>query len=120
MYVLLADLILVVHVLFAAFNLLGLVAIWVGAALGMGFVRNRWFRGFHLLAMAVVVAESLGGVVCPLTRWETSLRHLAGTGRAYHGSFMHHWARQFFYFDLPPEVFTLLYVLFFAAMLLTL
>ena len=41
-------------------------------------MRNFWFRGSHLGAIAVVAAESLVGFVCPLTTWENRLRLLAG------------------------------------------
>lgn len=117
MYGLLADIILVLHVGFASFVVLGLVVIWGAAFIGASWVQGRWFRGVHLVAMGVVVAESLVGVVCPLTSWESSLRSLAGQEAAYEQSFMHHWAQEFFYFDLPPWAFTCIYLAFFAAMI---
>ncbi len=119
MYNTLADFILLVHVLFAAYNVLGLALIWCGAIVGWGFVRGRWFRGTHLAAMGVVVAESLLGMVCPLTRWESRLRLLSGDGE-YEKSFMHHWAEKLFYYDVPLQTFTVIYVAFFVAMLATL
>ncbi|MFH1913679.1 MAG: DUF2784 domain-containing protein [Pseudomonadota bacterium] len=115
---LLADLILAVHVLFAAYNVLGLAVVWIGALARWRFVGNRWFRGTHLAAMGVVVAEALLGVACPLTVWENQLRVEAGQG-PYAESFLSHWAERFFYFDAPPEVFTAIYAAFFALMVLS-
>lgn len=109
MYGLLADLVLLAHVGFALFIVLGLAAVWVGWAAGWGWVRNRWFRGAHLAAMGVVVLETALGWFCPLTRWELALRRLAGQDPAYQGSFMHHWAQQLFYFDLSPRAFLAMY-----------
>ena len=43
-----ADAILVVHVLFVLFVLLGVVAIYVGFWLSWSWVRNIWFRWLHL------------------------------------------------------------------------
>ncbi len=40
-----ADIVLVLHFCIAAFITLGLLAIWLGAALGWRWVRNPWLRG---------------------------------------------------------------------------
>src|SRR6185436_10427005 len=69
-----ADVLLVVHFLIAAFIVLGLAAVWLGAALGWRWVRNPWFRYLHLSAIAFVAAEAVLGVMCPLTVWEDMLR----------------------------------------------
>jgi hypothetical protein len=76
---LLADALLVVHFAIAAFILGGLIAVWVGAALAWGWVRNPWFRYLHLGAIAFVALEALAGIACPLTVWEDLLR--GGGGR---------------------------------------
>ena len=59
----LADFILVVHALFVLFVVGGLIATWVGVALGLAFAVNPWFRGLHLAAIGFVVAEDLLGDV---------------------------------------------------------
>ena len=61
-----ADALLVVHFLIAAFIVAGLVLVWLGAALGWRWVRNPWFRYLHLGAIGFVAAEALLGVACPL------------------------------------------------------
>ena len=110
-----ADALLVVHFLIAAFVVLGLVAVWLGAALGWPWVRNPWFRYLHLGAIAFVAAEALFGVVCPLTVWEDMLR-----GGARTDSFVGRWVRYFLFYEAPEWVFTLAYLGWSAATLLTL
>ena len=56
----------------------GLVAILLGGWRKWRWVRNFWFRLLHFLMIAVVVVESLVGIVCPLTDWEDALREKAG------------------------------------------
>ena len=73
-----ADAILLLHVLFVAFVVLGLVLVFVGRALGWFWVRNRWFRLLHLIAIAVVVIQSWLRVICPLTTLEMEFRSRAG------------------------------------------
>ena len=55
-----------------------MAAILAGIALRWAWVRNFWFRTIHLAMIAVVVAESLCGIVCPLTDWEDRLREAGG------------------------------------------
>ena len=94
----LADAILVLHVCFALFVAGGLVAVWIGAWLGTAWVRGRAFRIAHLSATGVVALESLLGLVCPLTEWESGLREVAGSA-GYAGSFVGHWLGRLLYYD---------------------
>ena len=110
-----ADAILVVHFLIVMFIAGGLLAVWLGAALGWRWVRNRWFRYLHLAAIAFVAAEALLGVMCPLTVWEDALR-----GGASAESFVGRWVRYFLYYDAPDWLFSLIYVGWAAATLATL
>jgi len=66
-----------------------------------------------------VAAESLAGIVCPLTIWENNLRLLAEGGEPYEGSFVQHWLRRVMFFEASESTFTILYVLFFAAVALS-
>ena len=120
LYALLADLILILHFAFVAFVVAGLVAVWVGWLCRWRFVHNFWFRLAHLLAIGVVAAESLAGIVCPLTTWENSLRLLAGSGEHYEGSFVQHWLHRVMFFEASESTFTILYILFFAVVALSL
>lgn len=105
---LLADAILVIHVLFVLFVIFGLAAIYLGCFLKWSWIRNRLFRIVHLLAIGVVVLQSWIGVICPLTIWEMELREKAG-GATYSGSFIQHWLHTLLYYSAPEWVFTTLY-----------
>jgi hypothetical protein len=118
-YKLLADLVLIIHFGFVVFVVVGLVLVWIGYFAAWRFVRNPWFRLAHLLAMGVVVAESLCGVVCPLTTWEADLRVKAGEGQTYGGSFLQHWVHRVMFFQFSENVFTAIYVGVFALIVLS-
>jgi polyferredoxin len=110
-----ADVLLVVHFLIAAFIVLGLLAVWLGAALGWPWVRNPWFRYLHVAAIAFVAAEAVLGIACPLTVWEDLLR---GGARA--ESFIGRWVRALLFYQAPEWVFTAAYVAWTLATLATL
>ena len=105
---LLADLVLVVHFVFVLFVVGGFALILAGAALAWGWVRHRAFRIAHLAAIALVLAESLAGIACPLTLWEDALRRAGPSGR----SFVARWLARLLYYDCPEWTFTLAYALF--------
>ena len=106
---LLADGVLLLHLLFVLFVVGGLAAVVVGARRWSG-VRNRTFRLAHLGAIAFVAAESVLGIACPLTVWEDALR---GGGPAH--SFVGRWVARLLYYDLPEWVFAVAYCAFAAA-----
>jgi len=110
-----ADVLLVVHFLIAAFIVAGLVLVWVGAALGWRWVRDPWFRYLHLGAIAFVAAEALLGVMCPLMVLEDMLR-----GRVLAESFTSRWIGALLYYRAPEWVFTVAYLAWTTATLLTL
>jgi hypothetical protein len=116
---LLADLVLVVHVAFIAFVIFGLILTWIGWLRRWGWVRNLWFRLAHLAAIGVVAAQALFGIICPLTIWEDDLRLLAGGEGRYAGSFIQHWLHQLIFFEAEGYVFTIAYVTFFLAVVLS-
>lgn len=111
----LADALLVLHFLVAAFIVGGLVGVWIGAAAGWDWVRNPAFRWLHLGAIAFVAVEALLGIACPLTVWEDALR-----GGSRPDSFVARWVAELLYYRAPPWVFTLAYCLWTGATLLTL
>ncbi|MGZ8940612.1 MAG: DUF2784 domain-containing protein [Limisphaerales bacterium] len=118
-YLILADLILLVHFSFVAFIVLGFVVIWTGYVLGWGFVRNFRFRMAHLVAMGFVAAESLVGMVCPLTEWENNLRVRGGGGAKYEASFIEHWLGGVLFYEMSEGMFMAIYCGFFALVLVT-
>lgn len=120
LYGLYADLILVFHFTFVLFVVLGLLVIWIGYFRQWVFVRNFWFRLVHLLTIGLVASESLVGILCPLTAWENQFRLRACSGQAYQGSFIQHWIHQVMFYNASETTFTVIYLLFFSAVLLSL
>jgi hypothetical protein len=110
-----ADVIVVVHFGVVLFIVGGLLGVWIGAALGWAWVRQRWFRYLHLAAIAYVAAEAVLGVACPLTVWEALAR-----GGAPAESFIGRWVRALLFYDLPAWVFSAAYVAWALATLATL
>lgn len=108
---LLADTLLIIHVLFVAFVVLGLFAVYAGYFLNWQWVRNRVFRIAHLGAIGYVVVQSWLGAVCPLTTWEMALRAEAGVA-TYAGSFIQHWLQRLLYYNAPDWVFMVVYTVF--------
>lgn len=115
-FLLAADAMLLLHVLFVVFVVFGLALVFVGKVLGWSWIRNPWFRLFHLLAIGVVVVQSWLDVICPLTTIEMALRARAGEA-TYSGSFISHWLDTILYYQFPPWVFILCYTMFGAAVL---
>jgi hypothetical protein len=84
----LADLLVSLHLAFAAFVILG------------GFLALKWRRAvfFHLPALAWGFWVETSGQICPLTPLENHLRHLAGEA-GYQGGFLNHYVVPLLY---PP------------------
>lgn len=118
MRLLLADTILFLHFLIVAFNI-GLVPmIWVGFIKKWKWIRNPWIRYFHLLLLSFIVLETILGWLCPLTVWEHELRRLDGAD-ASEKAFMAELVSKLMYYDFPPWVFLLAYVLFLLLVVIT-
>lgn len=115
-YVYLADLVVTVHLAFVAFVLFGQIAILAGAICRWHWVRNFWFRILHLLAIGIVVFETVLSYECPLTTWERELLHAAGlpaSDRTFVGRLMNN----VLFYDAPPDVFGPIYYTFGAVVL---
>jgi hypothetical protein len=110
-----ADALLVLHFLIMLFIAGGLILVWIGAAAGWTWIRNRWFRYLHLGAIVFVAVEALLGYACPLTLWEDALR-----GGARPESFVGRWVRYLLFYNAPEWFFTALYAAWAGATLLTL
>ncbi|MGF1678852.1 MAG: DUF2784 domain-containing protein [Candidatus Methylacidiphilales bacterium] len=110
-YRILADVVLITHVSFVAFVVLGLVAILCGGIAGWRWVRDPWFRSAHLAGIGLVVLQVWLGMICPLTTWEMDLREKAGDVM-YEGTFIAHWLQKILYVEAPPWVFVVSYTVF--------
>ncbi len=88
MYLLLADLLVLIHFLFIVFVLLG------------GILLLKWKKliWLHLLALLWGIFIQFSGWICPLTPLEIQLRRLAGAD-LYQGGFISHYLVPLIY---PP------------------
>ena len=112
-----ADGLLLLHALFIAFVVFGLIFIITGFVKQWRWVRNPWFRFAHLGAIGIVVLQSWLNITCPLTIWENNLREQAGEA-TYAGSFIQHWLHKLIYYQAETWVFTLTYTVFAALVVL--
>ena len=106
----LANAVLLVHILFVAFVIFGLVFTLWGGYRHWAWIKNTWFRTIHLACIGVVVAQAWAGIICPLTTLEMWLREKAGEAN-YAGGFIQYWLQRILFFDAPLWVFTLVYSL---------
>ncbi|TBW56404.1 DUF2784 domain-containing protein [Marinobacter halodurans] len=83
-----ADAVLVLHLLFILFAVLG----------GLSIRWRRWLLWLHLPALVWAALVMLNGWLCPLTPLEIELRHWAGES-GYSGSFIAHYLLPLIY---PP------------------
>ena len=110
----LAGTIVVIHFGIMLFITAGLPLIYIGAARRWAWVRDWRWRAAHLAAIGFVAAESLAGIVCPLTLWEDSLR-----GQQSRVGFIERWVDRILFYDFPTWVFTVAYTVFAALVVLT-
>ena len=109
---LLAAVVLGFHLLVIGFNVLGLVAIPLGAWRGWGWVRIRWWRWLHVGSWAVVALQATAGRACFLTLWQDELER-GGQSTP----LIARWVNGLIYHDLPLWAFAAAYVLLFAGVL---
>lgn len=117
LYSVLADAILTIHFAFVVFVVAGFLLILIGLLASWSWVHNRAFRVMHLAAIGVVVLQAWFGRLCPLTLWENELRRRAGES-AYEESFVEHWLHEILFYQAAPWVFTTMYTVFGALVLL--
>jgi hypothetical protein len=118
-YLFLADGILLIHFALVSFVVLGFIFIWIGYCAKWKSVRNAKFRICHALIMGIVFCESLCGIICPLTEWENDLRIKGGEGQIYKTGFIQEWIQKIMFYDFSEGTFMILYLLFFALIVLT-
>jgi hypothetical protein len=98
LYRLAADALVVVHLAFIIFVVLG----------GFLACRWRWLAWLHIPAALWGALIEFMGWICPLTPWENSLRRLAGDA-GYEGGFIAHYLTPIIYpSGLTPTIQVLL------------
>lgn len=117
---LIADFILIVHLAFVGFVVLGLVVIWAGFFLKWKFVRNKIFRMLHLASMAFVAGEAVLGVTCPLTVIENHFRSIGIEHYSQRSSLIQDIVHRILFYEFDQWVFTAGYLIFLVMVLLTL
>lgn len=111
MYGVLADGMVLLHLLYVGYVVVGQLLIVLAAAMRWGWGRNRWFRLTHLTAIGYVALEAVMGWKCPLTLWEQQLRELAGQTYNEADTFLGRLVRSVLFIDryftdgTPPEGF---------------
>jgi hypothetical protein len=113
-----ADAVVVLHMAYVLFVVVGLLLVLVGYLARWEWIRNPWFRGVHLAMIGIVVFETWWSITCPLTTWEMALRKRAGQ-ETYRGDVIAKWVHDMLFWDLPPWVFTVIYTGFGIAVALT-
>ena len=73
-----ASAVLYVHFAVVVFNVFWIVAIPLGAWRGWNFIRSVWWRGAHVVVLAVVAVQAAVGALCFLTVWQSALLRAAG------------------------------------------
>lgn len=97
-YSLLADLVVIIHLLFIVFVIAG--GLWV--------LRRQIVMWFHLPAVSWVAILEFNSLICPLTPLENNLRHAAGQA-GYQGGFIEHYLIPIIYpAGLTPDIQLLL------------
>ena len=108
---LLGQVILAVHLVVIAFNVIGLAAIPLGGVLGWSWVRLRWLRLLHLASLGIVAVQAALGEACFLPIWQA-----VATGEAPE-PLITRWVNSLIYWPLPMWVFTTAYITVFAYVL---
>jgi hypothetical protein len=117
LYGVLADAILVIHFAFVVFVVVGFLLILIGLLARWSWIHNRAFRITHLAAIGIVVLQAWFDRICPLTLWENELRRRAGAS-GYTETFVEHWLHRILFYQAEPWVFTTIYTVFGAIVLL--
>lgn len=93
-YRVLADFVVIIHLLFILFSLLG----------GLGVIWRRWVTAIHIPAAIWACLIEFKGWICPLTPLENWLRQASGAS-GYTGGFVEHYVIPLIYpAGLTPEV----------------
>jgi Protein of Unknown function (DUF2784) len=108
----LGQAIFALHLLVIAFNVLGLAAIPLGAALRWRWVQVRWWRALHVASWAVVALQAALGRACFLTAWQDEL-----TGARAASPMIQRWVEQAVYWPLPIWAFAAIYLALFAGVI---
>ena len=117
-YILLADLIAVIHLGYVIFVILGFILIILGIIFKWKWIKNLWFRITHLLAIVGVALEALMGINCPLTVLEFRLRYTSYPSDE-KASFIGNIIDSLLFYNAPGWLFTTIYTAFAIVVIIT-
>jgi len=103
-----ANTILVIHFLWAAWMIAGILLAYLGFLLPRLW---KWiiFRTAHLVGLvATATTPFWADGLCPLTRWEWQLRHSATVSATGDESFIIHYIRELLFVDVDPQTLSLI------------
>lgn len=92
----LADLLMIIHLLWAAFMVIGL-------PLGL-LLKSPTLRWVHFWGMAITAFFAAAGMYCPLTVWEETLRWGADRSFSFEGGFLAHHLSSILYPQIEPWI----------------
>lgn len=118
-YKVIADTILIIHVLYVLFAVGGEIFIIIGGFLKWNIIRKMAFRIIHLIAVVIVAVEASLGILCPLTLWENQFRLLSGQRVDENITFIGRLFRKIIFYDFPLWMFTSAYILFALTVVIT-
>jgi hypothetical protein len=119
-YSFLADALVILHLAFVVFVVLGQLAILVGIIFKKTWARAFVFRVIHLVCIGIVATEGMLDIECPLTVWERNLRSDAGQQDVSEAPFIPQLAnRILFYPGIPHVYFERMHIAFGCLVLLT-
>jgi hypothetical protein len=110
-FAVLAQVVLLIHVVVILFNVFGLIVIPIGAWQGWAFVRIFWWRALHLALLAVVALQAVFGRACFLTIWQAALENRKGEVAE---PLLQRWVTPLIFWPLPQWVFVVMYLAVFA------
>jgi hypothetical protein len=108
-----ASAVLYLHFAVVVFNVFWIVAIPLGAWRGWTFVRSFWWRGAHVIVLAVVALQAVVGALCFLTLWQSALLRAAGSSVG-EPSLIETIVTRLIFWPLPLWAFVVIYVAAFA------
>jgi hypothetical protein len=105
--------VLYLHFAVVVFNVFWIVAIPLGAWRGWNFISSVWWRGAHVIVLAVVALQAAVGALCFLTLWQSALLRAAG-GSADERSLIETIVTRLIFWPLPLWAFVVIYLAAFA------
>ncbi len=83
--------------------------VWTALLLG-GIIlsmKYKWYKRYHAVVLTSTIVSQLIFLGCPLVALENALRAQYDPKTTYTGSFICHYLKEHFGFQLPPEYITL-------------